>query len=159
MGPSARRGRIEGPLPSSIPALSSVPVSLDLSDREVVRLHCDACGHHYERVVIFATQDGDAYSVVSAACHGHGHREVWLDATFGSWQEPYADHVTMSCRVSPSGAGAVDAPVASAGQANHVGQLLSREETLASSRLPEFWALVDAVVTTVPEARSLIYGD
>src|SRR5437868_12870888 len=38
-------------------------------------------------------------------CHGHKDREIWLDATFGSWEEPFADHVTMSCRVTTEGAG------------------------------------------------------
>jgi hypothetical protein len=134
-------------------------MTLDLSDREVVRLRCDRCGREYDRVVIFVKQNGDAYSVVSAACHGHDEREVWLDATFGSWEDPYTDHVTMSCRVSAQGAGAVDALVASRGEADYYGRCLSREETLASDRLPEFWTLVDAVVTTVPEATLTIYAD
>jgi len=134
-------------------------MSLDLSDREVIRLRCDGCGRDYDRVVIFVKRDGDAYSVASAACHGHEDQEVWLDATFGSWAEPYDDHVTMSCRVSAKGAGAVDALVASRGEADYYGQRLTREETLASDRLPEFWALVYAIVTTVPEAISAIGTD
>lgn len=133
-------------------------VALDLADREVVRLRCEACGRDYDRVVIFAKQDADAYAVVSAACHDHGDQEVWMDATFGSWQKPYAD-VTLSCRVSPAGAAAVDAPVASRGEANYYGRRLSRGDALTSPRLPELWAVADAVVTTVPEAKSVIYGD
>jgi len=131
-------------------------MNLDLSDREVLRLSCDGCGRDYDRVVAFAMQGSDAYSVISAVCHGHDDSEVWIDATFGSWQEPYADHVTLSCRVSASGAGAVDAVVASSGRQAHLGQRLTREEALASPRLPEFWALVDAVVTTVPEIQAVL---
>lgn len=134
-------------------------MSLDLSDREVVRLTCNGCGREYDRVVIFAKRDGDAYSVVSAVCHGHDDAEVWLDATFGSWVEPYADHVTMSCRVSTGGAGAVDGPVASRGEANHSGRQLSRDQALSSPLLAELWTLVDEVITAVPEARSVIYSN
>lgn len=86
-------------------------MSLDLSDREVIPLTCESCGQQYKRVVIFATRSGDAYALVSVVCHGH-EREVWLDATFGSWDEPYSDHVSFSCRVSEGGAGLVDGPVA-----------------------------------------------
>ncbi len=139
-------------------ASPSVSMALDLSDRHVSTLRCDGCGREYERVVIFATRDGDAYAVVSAVCHGHGDAEVWLDATFGSWRAPYADHVTLSCRVTEAGAGAVDAVVASSGRADHSGAHLTRDEALDSPRLPEFWSLVDAVVTTVPEAEAAVYG-
>ena len=131
-------------------------MTLDLSDRQVIRLPCEACGRDYDRVVVFAAQDGDAYSVVSVVCHGHGDAEVWLDATFGSWEQPYADHLTLSCRVSAAGAGAVDAIVASSGGQAHLGRRLNREEALKSPRLPEFWTLVDAVVTTVPEVEAVV---
>ena len=84
---------------------------------------------------------------------------MWLDATFGSWVEPYTDHFTMSCRVSAAGAGAVDALVASRGDADYYGHRLSRDQALAHPRLPEMWALVDAVVTTVPEAAAQVQPD
>jgi len=145
------------PFPSARePALRYV--ALDLSDREVIHLRCDRCGRDYERVVIFAKDDGDAYALVSVACHGHEDREAWVDVTFGSWVEPYEDHVTMSCRVSEAGAGAVDPLVASKGDARHYGRLLDRGEALAHPRVPEMWAVVDAVVTTVPEAAAAVYG-
>src|SRR5256885_425165 len=105
-------------------------MTLDVSDRTVVRLRCSGCGREYDRVVIFAKVNGDAYAIASAVCHGHGDQEVWLDATFGTWEEPYMDHVTMSCRVSAAGAGAVDALVASQGDADYYGQRLTREQTL-----------------------------
>ncbi len=129
---------------------------LDLGDRQVVRLLCDHCGRDYDRVVIFATRDGDAYALVSVACHGHLDREVWIDVTFGSWLEPFSDHITMACRVSSQGAAAVDALVASRGDADHYGHRLSREETLGHERLTELWELVDALVTMVPEIRDQV---
>jgi hypothetical protein len=128
-------------------------VAIDLSDRHVQDLTCGECGRSYKRVVIFASDDGDAYSVVSAVCHGHRDDEVWLDATFGSWQEPFTDHVTFSCRVSSQGAGLVNAPVASRGEAEYYGERLTRDAGLDHPTLPSFWELVDRVVTTVPEVR------
>ena len=133
-------------------------MALDLSDREVLRLRCDACGREYDRVVIFVMQDGTAHAVVSAVCHGHGDREVWLDATFGSWVEPFADHVTMSCRVSQAGAGLVDPLVASAGNADYYGRRIRRDEALRHPRLPSLWTLLDEVLTGVPEVREQVQG-
>ena len=130
-------------------------VAIDLADRNVISLKCDGCGRAYDRVVIFATKDTDAYSVVSVVCHGH-EGEVWLDATFGSWQEPYADHVTFSCRVHPDGAGLVDGPVASGGTSAHSGTMLKREQALDHPRLPEVWALVDDVVVAVPQVATAL---
>lgn len=130
-------------------------MALDLSDRSVIPLECEGCGRAYARVVIFATRDADAYSIVSVVCHGH-EGEVWLDATFGSWQEPYADHVTFSCRVHPSGAGLVDGPVASEGTSSHSGTILKREEALGHPREPELWVLVDEVVVTVPQVATAL---
>jgi hypothetical protein len=133
-------------------------VILGLDDREVVRLECDECGRKYDRVVIFATRDGDAYAVVSAVCHGHGDNEVWLDATFGSWLEPFSDHVTMSCSVSPEGAGLVDPLVASRGEAEYYGARLSREAALEHPKLPELWRLVDQVVVDIPQVSWALNG-
>lgn len=135
-------------------------MDLDLSDREVVRLSCDGCGREYERVVVFVvTHDGDAYAIASVVCHGHDDSEVWIDVTFGSWVQPFDDHVSMSCRVTAAGAGAVDALVASKGDADHYGRRLTREQALADPRLDEFWSVVDAVVTDVPEAAGTLDGD
>jgi hypothetical protein len=133
-------------------------MALDLSDREVIRLRCDRCGRDYERVVIFAKEDDNAYALVSAACHGHDHREAWLDVTLGSWVEPYDDHVTMSCRVSEAGAGAVDPLVASKGDAAHYGHMLTKDQALAHTRVDEMWAVVDEVVAVVPEVAAAVYG-
>lgn len=131
---------------------------LDLSDRQVVPLTCDGCGREYNRIVIFATSDGDAYSAVSVACHGHPDGEVWLDVTFGSWNEAdYSDHVTFSCRVSEEGAGLVDALVASAGGAEYYGRRLTREQALLEPDLARLWAVVDKVVTEVPEVAACVY--
>jgi hypothetical protein len=133
-------------------------MDLDLSDREVIRVRCPDCGREYDRVVVFVARDGDAYAIASVVCHGHEDREVWIDVTFGSWVEPFDDHVSLSCRVSAEGAGAVDALVASRGEADHYGQRLTRDEALAHARLDDLWEVVDAVVTEVPEAAVAIYG-
>jgi hypothetical protein len=96
--------------PDRIIGIATVPVvAIDLSDRQVHSQPCWECGRTYQRVVIFAMKDGGAYSLVRAQCHGHADAEVWLDATFGSWEEPFSDHVTFSCRVSTQGAGLVNA--------------------------------------------------
>jgi hypothetical protein len=106
-------------------------------------------------VVVFATRDGHAYSVVSAVCHGQPKDEVWLDATFGSWDEPFSDHVTFSCRISSEGAGLLDALVAGKGEADYYGKQLTRAQALEHPQLPALWELVDLVVTTLPEVREL----
>jgi hypothetical protein len=134
-------------------------MAIDLSDRQVQGQTCQECGRTYHRVVIFAMKDGDAYSVVSVQCHGHSDAEVWLDATFGSWEEPFADHITFSCRVSVEGAGVVDALVADKGDANYYGRRLTRQEALGHPALPLLWELVDLAVTTVPELRDCLASD
>jgi hypothetical protein len=134
--------------------ITTVPgVAIDLSDRQVQGQRCEECGRTYQRVVIFAMKDGGAYSVVSVQCHGHSDAEVWLDATFGSWDEPFSDHVTFSCRISEEGAGLVDALVASKRDANYYGKRLTRQEALAHPALALLWELVDQAVTTVPELQ------
>jgi hypothetical protein len=130
-------------------------MSIDLSDRQVQNEVCAQCGRNYKRVVVFATQSGDAYSGVSALCHGHAEDEVWLDATFGSWEEPFADHVTFSCRINSEGAGLVDALVAGKGEADYYGKRLTRAQALEQPDLSSLWELVDLVVTTVQEVREL----
>lgn len=71
-------------------------MAIDLADRQVQDLTCPECCRNYQRVVIFAMKDGNAYALVSAQCHGHSENEVWLDVTFGSWDEPFSDHVSFS---------------------------------------------------------------
>lgn len=130
-------------------------MTVDLSDRQVIPLTCDACSRAYNRVVIFATKDASAHALVSVVCHGHD-GEVWMDATFGSWDEPYADHATFSCRVGAEGAALVDGLVASGGEAPHYGDVLSRARALADPRLAGLWVLVDEVVVTVPEVSDAL---
>jgi hypothetical protein len=132
---------------------------LDLSDRQVTQQRCGQCGREYDRVLIFAKRDGDAYAIANAVCHGHVDPELWLDATFGSWEEPFIDHITMSCKVTTHGAGAVNAIVIGRGEADYYGQRLTRDEALTHPRLPDLWELLDAIVIGVPEAAAAIYGD
>lgn len=140
--------------------MATVPgVAIDLSDRQVQGQTCEECGRTYQRVVIFATKDGGAYSVLSAQCHGHTDAQVWLDATLGSWEEPFSDHVTFSCRIAEQGAGLVDALVASKGDAKYYGRRLTREAALEHPALPSLWELVDQAVTTVPELQDSLASD
>ena len=132
-------------------------MAIDLTHREVEHPHCDACGAGYPVVTIFATQDGDAHAVVGAFCHGHPENRVWLDVTLGSWVEPYADHVTMTCVVTPEGAGLYDS-LPQQSEPAHRGQRLTREQALDDPRLAVLWPLVDQVVTPVPEVSQEIYG-
>lgn len=131
-------------------------VALDLTDRETIRLHCAECGRDYDRVVVFVKEDRDAYAIMSAACHGHPDREVWMDTTVGSRVEAFVDHVTMSCRVRRDGASAVDALVASRGDSGYFGRLLTRAEALTHPRCSDVWAVVDAVVVAVPEVAATL---
>jgi hypothetical protein len=108
--------------------------------------------------LIFAKRDGEAYAIANAVCHGHLDRELWLDATFGSWEEPFTDHITMSCRATSQGAGAVDAIVVGSGEADYYGQRLTRDVALAHARLPDLWELLDAIFTDAPEAATAIYS-
>ncbi len=101
------------------------------------------------------TQNGAAFSLVSVVCHGH-ERDAWLDATFGSWEEPFSDHVTFSARISADGAGLVDALVASKGAANHYGLRLTRDQALSHPFLEQLWPLVDEVAASVPEVERVI---
>ena len=132
-------------------------MGIDLSDRQVQRLYCQNCARDFDRVVIFATRDGDAYSAITAECHAHPEHAVWLHATFGSWLEPYTDHVTFTCRVGSGRAGLEDPPPATRA-ADHQGERLTRAQALEEPRVAILWPLVDQVVTTVPEIGRHIYG-
>ena len=68
--------------------------------------------------------------------------------------QPFADHVTFSCRINSEGAGLVDALVAGKGEADYYGQRLTRAQALDQPDLSS-WELVDLVVTTVPEVQEL----
>ena len=114
-------------------------------------LTCDDCGQQYNRLAIFVTRDGHAHAVLNVVCHGHDQDEAWLDATIGSWQKPYSDHVSFSCRVSGAGADLVDGPVARKMQMPHHGAHLSRAQALADRRLPLLLTLVGELVATVPD--------
>ena len=62
------------------------------------------------------------------AVHGHGPApEAWIDVVVGSWDAPFLDHATFSIRVAEEGAGVVDAPVSSKGQAPFAGRKLTRD--------------------------------
>ena len=105
---------------------------------------CDSCGRSYKWVCGFVARSDEAFAIYYAQCHGHQEAgEIWLDVVLGSWDEPaYADQVTFSCRIGPTGVGLVDAPRASKGEAPYSGLKLSRSAALASSRVEDLWAVV-----------------
>jgi hypothetical protein len=113
---------------------------------------CPSCGRAYQWVTGLVLRDGDAFAVYYAQCHGHGDgSEAWLDIVVGSWEEPaYSDHATFSSCVTEAGAGAVDGPVASKGEAPFSGALLTRDEALDHPRLADVWEVVDFIVTADP---------
>jgi hypothetical protein len=121
---------------------------------------CSSCGRAYQWVTGLVTRDGDAFAVYYAACHGHDDKsEAWVDVVVGSWDEPaYADHATISCRVSAEGAGAVDAPVASNGAAPFSGRLLNRQAALDDPRIDDVWAVIDFVVASDAVVSACING-
>jgi hypothetical protein len=121
---------------------------------------CPSCRRAYQWVTGLIQRDGDAFAVYYAQCHGHADTsEAWVDVVVGSWDEPtYSDHATFSCRVTHDGAGAVDAPVASKGEAPFSGALLARPDALRHPRIADVWEIVDFIVTTDPVVSARIYG-
>ena len=121
---------------------------------------CPSCDRPYRWVTGLLQRDGDAFAVYYAQCHGHGDAsETWVDVVVGSWDEPeYSDHATFSCRVSHAGAGVVDAPAASKGEAPFSGVLLPRGAALADPRMAEVWQVIDFIVTADPVVSAHVYG-
>ena len=109
-------------------------MTIDLSQREVEHQRCDTCGAGFVRVLVFAAQGDDPYAIISAWCHGHPGPKVWMDITVGSWVEPYADHITVTCLVTPEGAGLYDS-LPQPGEPPHRGRRLTRGQALEEPRL------------------------
>lgn len=136
-------------------------MALTIDDRTVRTNTCPDCSRQYEHVTGFVLQDGDAYAVYFAACHGHPEHEAWIDVVLGTWgaEDPDdgADHVTLSCQLRAEGAAAVDAPVAVEGTAEMFGTKLTRDQALSHDWLPNFWEVVDLVATSDPDVKSQVY--
>jgi hypothetical protein len=89
---------------------------------------------------------------------------VWIDVILGTLGgDTIDDHVTFGCRVGPVADSPEPAPTLvqacldGSGAKIH-GVLLPREDGLAHPRLPEFWAVVDFVLTNDPTLNAHLYG-
>ena len=122
---------------------------------------CSSCGHACKLVKNFIFKDGDAYAVAFAVCHHHARtHEVWLDVIFGSWGDDPLEpnRVTFGARVTPVGAGAVDAAVPYS-NSDLWGRKLTRDEALADARIGEFWSVLDFVMINDPDVCDHFYGE
>jgi hypothetical protein len=127
---------------------------------------CDCCNVRAERSWAFVRDDRGGAAVYYSSCyHHHGIHEAWFDVILGTWNtDDFSDHLTFSCRVGP----VEDSPTPAATLVNGgfvaadtpiYGRKVSREEGLAHPRLPEFWAIVDAVLEQDELVRRHVYGD
>jgi hypothetical protein len=140
-------------------------LSLDEDSRQLRRFVCDCCNTPAERTWAFVHRDGAAHAVYFASCYHHGDaHEAWIDVILGTWGTGSVDdHVTFGCRV-----GAVPgspAPAASLVRGGDVapdepvfGRKLTREEALTHPRPPEFWQVVDLVLTNDHLVHQHVYG-
>ncbi len=108
----------------------------------------------------FINDEGGAYAVYFAACHGHPEHEAQIDVVLGSWgvEPPVDDHLTFSCHLRSDSAMAADAALATTSDDPMLGERLSRAEALAHPRLPEFWAVVDFLAESDPTIHSTVYS-
>lgn len=133
-------------------------------ERQVKEFICDHCGGPSQRVTGFIHRDNNALAVYFASCYHHGGHEVWIDVVLSpTWAEDVDDRETFGCRVGPidnpgdlgsslvTGASAFpDSPT--------FGRKLTRDQALQHPRLPEFWEIVDHVLSRDPLVRDHIYG-
>jgi hypothetical protein len=126
--------------------------------RQVTR--CADCGG---KRVVYTGEAGDeerVRAVFWAFLYNHDVREVFIDATLGTWGDESfnADHVTFGSRTGPlgedgevvcslvtGGAMAADDPL--------LGAKLTREAALGHELLGEFWEVNDAVLSQIPEVE------
>lgn len=129
-------------------------------DRTVRNESCPSCGQAFDHVTGFINDEGGAYAVYFAACHGEPENEAQIDVVLGTWgaDPPVADHLTFSCRLRPDGAMAVDATVATTADAPSLGRRLTREEALGHPMAGTFWAVVDFLAGSDPTVHAAVYG-
>lgn len=132
---------------------------------EVKDLACDHCGEPSRRVTGFIHQNGQAHAIYFASCYHHGGHEAWIDVVFSpTWADDMDDRLTFGCRVGPiDGYSGPQSSLATGGaafsQSRTFGQKLTRDEALKHPRLPEFWAVVDHVLTHDQVVRTHVYGE
>ena len=125
---------------------------------------CEDCGG--ERVIYTGEVRGQesTLAVFWAFLYDHlGDREVFIDATFGTWGEAESsdDHVTFGSRTGqveqhPHIASSLVTGAESADDDPRYGQKLTREQALVHPRVDEFWMLNDMVLTEVAEVREFM---
>ena len=133
-------------------------------DVKLVEHVCARCDEPFQRVTGFINHDGDAHAVYFASCYHHGGHEAWIDVIFSkTWEDGVDDRETFGCRVGPvAGQSEPAASLVTAGSAFRdsllFGRKLTREQALAHPRLPDFWAVVDHVLTNDRVVRDHVYG-
>lgn len=124
------------------------------------RSACECCGAESTRHSIYVSDEHGAHAAVLAYCyppHGDEPSEIWLDVVLGTWgSEQVSDHITFGCRYGPvegqreDACSLVDAAQFTDERNPILGRRLSREEALVHTSLPDFWRVVDLVLTQVP---------
>lgn len=131
-----------------------------IESTNVTRTACSCCATERTNVTAFVNEGGTARAVVFVWCyppHGDTPSEIWIDAILGTWgtNDP-ADHVTFGCRYGAvAGQEAHSCSLTDAAALANADPIFGRRLTApaarAHDRLPEFWQIVDLVLTTVPE--------
>jgi hypothetical protein len=135
-------------------------MGLAIDDRTVRPRSCSTCGQDFHHVTGYLNDEGGAYAVYFAACHGHPEHEAQIDVVLGTWgsEDPVDDHVTFSCRLRPDGAFADDATLATTSDSRLLGRRLTRAAGLAHPRIGEFWTIVDFLAESDPTINATVYG-
>ena len=104
---------------------------LSFEDRTVRNGSCRSCGEDFQHVTGFINDEGGAYAVYFAACHGHPEHEAQIDVVLGSWgvESPVDDHLTFSCHLRSDSAMAADATLATTSADPMLGERLTRAGT------------------------------
>lgn len=147
------------------PTSESVVVSIQIEpDRQVNEFTCADCGEPIQRVTGFIARDQDAFAVYFASCYHHNGHEAWIDVICSpTWAGSVNDRETFGCRVGPvDGRSEPGASLVTGGAAfsdsETFGRKLTRDEALTHPRLPDFWEVVDHILTRDPLVREHVYG-
>lgn len=142
-----------------------VPMTLESEPgAQVTEFACERCGEPVQRVTGFIHQNGDAHAIYFASCYHHVAHEAFIDVVFSpTWDNNADDHVSFGCRVGPmDGRSGPQSSLTTGGtafeQSRMFGQKLTREDALTHPQLPEFWAVVDHVLTHDQVVRTHVYG-
>jgi hypothetical protein len=132
-------------------------------DPDVKARLCSHCNREYTLITCFVLKRGEAHCIARTALHDHEGREAWMDVIFGTFGEAAVqDRTTFGCRVGPVLGSAEPAATAVDAAAPYDdgpvwGHKLTRAEALAHPRLPEFWEVVDFLLTTERTIEHHVY--